>query len=141
MPKENTPPRLIDLTIPMLPEMELAATKTAEAVAGFIGLSEDKLDEVKLALIEACINAFEHSQSKEQRVSVNFSMGDDALTIQISDRGQGFDPELAREKVVKRRASGESKRGWGLKLMSELMDKVDIRSDQNGTVITMVKNR
>jgi class 3 adenylate cyclase/anti-sigma regulatory factor (Ser/Thr protein kinase)/GAF domain-containing protein len=141
MPKENTPPKLIDLTIPMLPEMELAATKTAEAVGEFMGLSEDKLDEVKLATIEACINAFEHSQSKEQRVAINFAMGDDALTIQISDTGQGFDSDQARQKVEQRRASGESKRGWGLKLMSELMDKVDIRSDENGTVITMVKQR
>lgn len=141
MPKENKPPKLIDLTIPMLPEMELAATKTAEAVAGFMGLSEDKLDEIKLALIEACINAFEHSQSKEQRVTINFALGDDALTIQISDRGQGFNPDVARQNVIDRRARGESKRGWGLKLMSELMDEVDIRSDENGTLITMVKKR
>jgi len=141
MPKENTPPKFIDLTIPMLPEMELAATKTAEAVGVFMGLSEDKLDEVKLALIEACINAFEHSQSKEQRVAINFALGDEDLTIQISDTGQGFDPDMAREKVEERRASGKSKRGWGLKLMSELMDKVDIRSNENGTVITMVKHR
>ena len=141
MPKENKPPKLIDLTIPMLPEMELAATKTAEAVGEFMGLSEDKLDEVKLALIEACINAFEHSQSKEQRVAIHFALGDDALTIQISDTGQGFDPDQARKKVEQRRASGESKRGWGLKLMNELMDKVDIRSDENGTAITMVKHR
>ena len=68
----------------------------------------------KMALIEACINAFEHSRSKERRVYVNFDLGDDQLTIQITAKGEGFDPEKAKKDVVKRRESGESKRGWGL---------------------------
>jgi serine/threonine-protein kinase RsbW len=121
--------------------MELAATKTAEGVAQFMGLSEDKLEEIKMALIEACINAFEHSQSKDQQISINFAIGDEDLTIQISDTGQGFDHEAARKEVVERRERGESKRGWGLTIMSELMDNVSIQSDENGTVITMIKQR
>ena len=133
--------RSVDLTIPMLPEMELAAIKTAEGVAHFMGLTENKLEEVKMALIEACINAFEHSQSKDPHVTINFTFDDDALTIQISDTGQGFDPSEARKEVVQRRERGESRRGWGLKIMEELMDKVDIHSNENGTEITMVKKR
>ena len=141
MPDKKKIHKIIDLTIPMLPEMELAATKTAEGVAQFMGLSEDKLEEIKMALIEACINAFEHSQSKDEQISINFAIGDEDLTIQISDTGQGFDPNAARKEVVERRERGESKRGWGLTIMSELMDHVNIQSDENGTLITMVKRR
>ena len=141
MSKKQKPDRSIDLTIPMLPEMELAATKTAEGVAQFMGLAEDKLEEIKMALIEACINAFEHSRSKDSHVTINFTFDENALTIQISDTGQGFDPSKAKEEVVQRRERGESQRGWGLKIMEELMDKLEIQSNENGTIITMVKER
>jgi len=131
----------VDLTIPMVPEMELAASKTAEAVGEFMGLEEEKISEVKMALIEACINAFEHSQSKDRRVAITFDIGEEELTVRITDKGQGFDPKRAREESVKRRERRESRRGWGLTIMEGLMDEVKVQSDENGTVITMVKRR
>ncbi len=133
--------RKIDLTIPMVPEMELAATRTAEAVAEFMRMEKDQIEEIKLALIEACINAFEHSQSEDRRVAIDFDIGEEELTIRIKDKGQGFDPGKARKEVVRRRKKGTSRRGWGLKIMEELMDRVEIHSDEQGTVITMVKSR
>lgn len=93
------------------------------------------------ALIEACINAFEHSESKDRRVYINFDIGDRELTIRISDKGPGFDPGKAKAEVVERRERRESRRGWGLTLMEELMDEVKVQSDENGTVLTMVKRR
>ena len=134
-------PKDVDLVIPMIPEMELTATKAAEGVGQFMGLARDQIEEIKMALIEACINAIEHSQSKDGRISIGFDIGDDELTIQISDRGHGFDLEAAREELHKRRASGESRRGWGLTIMQELMDKVEVESGEQGTTITMVKRR
>ena len=53
----------VELTLPVLQDMELAATKTAEVVAKQMGLDEMKTAEINMALIEACINAFEHSKS------------------------------------------------------------------------------
>ena len=133
--------RYVDLTIPMLPEMEVAATKTVEAVAQFSGLSEDKTEEVKLALIEACINSFEHSRSKDQVVRINFKVEDDALRILISDSGRGFDLGEARATVAEKRRSGEQKRGWGLKIMEGLVDEVRVHSGDKGTTILLVKHR
>ena len=62
----------VDLKIPMLEDMELAATKTAEAMAEYLSFDQDKTDEIKLAIIEATLNAFEHSSSKERFVEINF---------------------------------------------------------------------
>ena len=50
------PPK-VELTIPILQDMELAATNTAEVVAKHMGLSEEKTAEISMALIEATINA------------------------------------------------------------------------------------
>ena len=122
----------VDLVIPMEQDMELTASKTAESVAEFMGLDPDKTAEVKLSVIEACINAFEHSQSKDQRLYVDFSLEEKELTVVMSDHGHGFYVSSALAKVKKRRAGGEQRRGWGLELMGTFMDEVDIESGQDG---------
>ena len=73
----------VDLKIPMLEDMELAATKTAEAMAEYLSFDQDKTDEIKLAIIEATLNAFEHSSSKERFVEINFEAKNNELTIKI----------------------------------------------------------
>lgn len=134
-------PRDVELIIPMIPEMELTASKTAEALGQFMKLDHDSIDEIKLALIEACINAFEHSDSDDGNVSITFEISDEALTIQISDAGHGFDVSHARQKLQERRDAGTQTRGWGLQIMEELMDEVRIESGESGTIITIVKRR
>ena len=136
----NQKPTDVDLIIPMIPEMELTASKTAEAVGTFMGLGTDQIDEIKIALIEACINSFEHSQSQDGRVGINFEISPDQLSIQISDEGQGFDLDKVRTEVRNRRERND-KRGWGLQIMQELMDEVSIASGDSGTTITMIKYR
>lgn len=131
----------VDVTIPMVPEMELAAARTAEGVASFVGLTEEKTEEVKQALIEACINAFEHSGSKDQVVRIHFKVENDALIVQIADTGRGFDVKAARRTVKAKRERGAGERGWGLRIMEELMDEVEVVSSEKGTVVTMVKRR
>ena len=81
----------VDLSIPMLPDMELTAITVAESLGVFIGLDTHKIDEVKMALIEACINAFEHSKSPERRIDLNFQITDRGMTISINDGGDGLD--------------------------------------------------
>ena len=130
----------VNLTIPMMPDMELTAITVAESLGVFIGLDTDKIDEVKMALIEACINAFEHSNSKERRINLNFQISDEGMIISISDGGEGFDLEEALERITSKRNKGE-KRGWGLTLMSELMDEVEVDSTEAGTVVKMTKYR
>ena len=68
----------VDLSIPMQPDMEVIATSVAESMGVFMGLEENKVDEVKIAIVEACINAFEHSKSEERRIDVSFSIDDSA---------------------------------------------------------------
>ena len=73
----------VDLKIPMLPDMEIAATKTAEAMAEYLSFDQDKTDEIKLALIEATLNAFEHSSTQERFVEIKFEARNNELTIKI----------------------------------------------------------
>ena len=130
----------VDLTIPMLPDMELTATTVAESLGVFMGLDVDKIEEVKIALIEGCINAFEHSKSDDGRIDISFQINERGLTVAINDGGQGFDLEEARRRIRDKREKGLP-RGWGLTLIEELMDEFEIDSTDKGTLITMTKYR
>ena len=125
----------------MLPQMELTASQTADAVGAFMNLEAEKVEEVKLALIEAGINAFEHSQAKDRRLQIDLEAGESELVFTVSDRGHGFDIDTVRENLARRRRDGNKKRGWGLELMRQLMDEVDLQSGSDGTTITLVKRR
>ena len=135
----------VRLTLPMIPNMELTASKTACAMGEQIGLSPDKIDEVQMAVVEACINAFEHSGSSDREVHVLLQvLGVDdeprGLEITIQDYGVGFSPDkLPRRKTQD--SPGPLKRGFGLKIIDGLMDEVDIQSDDEGTVVVMRKMR
>ena len=131
----------VDLSIPMQPDMEVIATTVAESIGTFMGLEEDKVDEVKIAIVEACINAFEHSKSAERRIDVSFSIDEVGLMISINDGGAGFDMDEAMAKIAEKRNEGIGDRGWGLTLIHGLMDEVSIASTSSGTLVKMLKYR
>jgi len=137
--------REVTLTLPMLPDMEIAASKTATALAEFMEMSSDKIDEVRMAVVEACINSFEHSKADDQKVEIQFAvLGNDEperLQITIRASGVGFAPENLVKPRIEDKLKAESKRGWGLTIIKGLMDEVDIRSGPGGTIIVMSKLR
>ena len=136
----------VRLTLPMIPDMELTASKTACAMGEQIGLSEDKIDEVQMAVVEACINAFEHSGASDREVRVLLQvLGTDdqpkGLQITIQDAGVGFTPDKIPKRRTEEPAALPRKRGYGLRIIDGLMDHVDIRSDSAGTTVVMRKMR
>lgn len=131
----------VELTIPMLPDMEITATHTATSVAQYMNFDADRIDEVKMALIEAIINAFEHSQSRDGKVRIKFLIGDENLTVVIQDHGKGFELNTIEKPDIDKKLHAEYKRGWGLMLIENLMDTVYIESSEHGTTLVMSKNR
>ena len=130
----------VELKLPILKDMELVATHTSDVVSKHMNLSEEKSAEVSMALIEACINAFEHSETKED-IYIHFIISDENLTIKVIDKGVGFDASAIELPNIDQKITDERKRGWGLMLIKELMDKFDYESDNTGTTLTMTKNK
>ncbi len=135
--------REVTLTLPMLPDMEIAASKTATALAEFMNMSSDKIDEIRMAVVEACINSFEHSAAEDKKVQINFAVigqgQPEKLRITITDTGIGFSPDDVEEPRIEEKLKAASKRGWGLKIIRGLMDEVDIQSGDDGTTVVMCK--
>ncbi len=130
----------------MIPNMELTASKTACAMGEQIGLSPDKIDEVQMAVVEACINAFEHSGASDREVRILLQvLGSEdepnGLEITIQDGGGGFTPDKIPRRGSEENLKAPRKRGHGLRIIDGLMDEVDIRSDSEGTTVVMRKMR
>lgn len=134
------------LAFQMVPEMEIEASKAAMAFAEDMKMSPDRIDEVRMAVVEACINALEHSHSSENKVFVTLEVlgGQDPekLRITVQDTGIGFSPDDVEEPTIEGKLKSLRKRGWGLKIIRGLMDEVEIRSHPGeGTTLVMSKMR
>jgi serine/threonine-protein kinase RsbW len=132
------------MTIPVAPEMEIVATAQAAALGEYIAMARDKIDEVKLALVEACINAFEHAECRDEQLHLTFRLGRETkgrewLEVEVLDKGKGFDSAGVEQPTIEKSFHGHRKRGWGLQIIKSLMDEVEITSGVWGTRILMRK--
>ena len=137
-----TAERQMELSLPMAPDIEIAAARAAANLARELGMSSERVDEMTHAIIEACINAREHSGCADGRMYLRFvgtSRGDGnpRVDVWITDHGRGFDVTEARSRRLKLGAA--HKRGWGLQIIEAHMDEVDITTSPGGTTIHMVK--
>ena len=125
-----------EMVIPMGTDTELVAAHTVEQIARRINFSPEAINQIKLALVEACINATEHSLSPDRKIYQRFRIEADKLIVTVASRG-----------VVPAMASGlkaaneqvRSRRGWGLRLIRTLMDEVEFERVDDGTQLRMVK--
>ena len=122
-----------EIVIPMDADAELIAAHAVEEIAKRRNLDSRSINQIKTALIEACINASEHSLSPDRKIYQRFRVEDDRVVLTVSNRGL---------RLTSQRAANEpddGRRGWGLKLMRKLMDEVTIEDVDDGTRIVMTK--
>ena len=123
-----------EIVIPMGEDTEMIAAHTIEEIAKRHNFPAKTINQIKTALVEACINAAEHSLSPDRKIYQKFSVTDEKITITISNRGL----RLA-DKAATQVQSQTGRRGWGLKLIQGLMDEVKLEQTDDGTRITMTK--
>ena len=131
------------MVVPMGEDNELIAANTAEQIAKRLTFRPEAINQIKTAIVEACINASEHSFSPDRKIYQRFRVESDKLVITISSRGvvpsnlAAQNPEqgtqLDESEAVKER------RGWGLKLIRSLMDEVEFERVDEGTSLRMTK--
>lgn len=134
------------LILPMGGDNELLAATTVEQVARRLNFSPGAINQIKTAVVEACINASEHSLSPDRKIYQRFQVENDRLVITISSRGivpsniaeniQGGSGEPA---VQSEPGAADDRRGWGLKLIKTLMDEVEFERVDEGTSLRMTK--
>ena len=116
----------------------------SDHLARGVGLDEDSLHWVSVAIRESVINAIKHGNRNDatKRVFVEFKTAAPAdvpeLTIRIRDQGEGFDPESVANPLDPENLLKSS--GRGIFLIRSFMDDVQLqRAPEGGMEIRMVK--
>jgi serine/threonine-protein kinase RsbW len=133
---------VVELEIPARPAYLSLVRLIVDAAVGSLapGLSVARLDDLKIAVTEACSNAIEAHEAilAEGPVLVRCVIDDHQVTVDIVDRGRGFDPdrvETLPAATDPRRLRHES--GLGIPLMRTLTDEVAFSPDADGTRVSL----
>ena len=128
------------LHLPVVPNVELVAAKAVETLGGALGMHQTHVEAASVAIVEACLNAMEHGGGPfTVRLRSDNHESRPCLVIEVEDHGGGFDPATAPQNTATRVIGSSMKRGWGLTLIRELMDEVQIRSAPGKTLVYMRK--
>ncbi|HJT67603.1 MAG TPA: ATP-binding protein, partial [Pyrinomonadaceae bacterium] len=125
------------MVVPMGEDNELIAASTAEQIAKRLTFRPEAINQIKTAVVEACINAFEHSFSPDRKIYQRFRVESDRLVVTISSRGvvpTNLNGASSRPDTTE---AAEERRGWGLKLIRTLMDEVEFEKVDDGTSLRM----
>ncbi|HET9692049.1 MAG TPA: ATP-binding protein [Acidimicrobiales bacterium] len=132
---------VFELQIPASPEyigiVRLVVSSLASARRA---LADERVDDLKLAVSEACTNAIEaHAAAgSEQPVVVRVHEGTERLEVEIVDKGAGFDPDaLPVHPPVTDPDRLNFERGLGIPLIRTLVDEVQFVPTGDGTTVRM----
>ena len=133
---------MIELEIPARPEyVALARLVVSSLASSRRDLADDRIDDLKVAVSEACTNAIEAHGAADTDDSVTLKLTEDIdrLEILIEDRGPGFDPHtLPEHPPVTDPERLNFERGLGIPLIRTLVDEVEFSSSGNGTSVRLV---
>jgi len=129
-----------DITLPMNKEAELVAAQCLEQIGKNLDIDQDIIGQLKIAVIEGCINAIEHSKGAENKIYVSVASERDRLEISIESSGQEFIVQETGEPFGDRGISKAPGRGWGLKLMKRYADDVRFEKTLRGVKTVLIKN-
>ena len=100
-----------------------------------LGVERECLDDMELAVTEACTNVLQHATGSDDDYEVAVEVNESMCEIRVTDGGAGFDHAAVGEG-----APGSAESGRGIQLMNALVDKVQFLSrPQAGTIVHLVK--
>lgn len=135
---------LVELTIPAKSEYIGIVRLTTSGVANRMGYSYDDIEDIKVAVSEACTNAVNHAygDGEDGMVTIKLHTFDDRLEIMVIDQGRSFDIKTILNELQPLNASMTLEQmnegGLGLYLIETLMDQVTV-NNESGVVVFMTK--
>lgn len=100
-----------------------------------IGVAEESIDDIAVALTEACTNVLKHSGPGDE-FEVSLEVDDDQCVIRVVDTGRGFDSDS----LGFSNADSSAEQGRGIQLMRALVDSVKfISKPEAGTIVHLEK--
>ena len=130
----------VELHIPSVMGYEKIAMECAASMAKKMGFTEDRIEDLKTAVAEACLNAIEHGNKMDTntKVGITLTVEESKLQVSVKDQGKGIDQILTP--CIENKVEGKDKpRGWGIFLIKSLMNEVSFEpSPEGGNITKMV---
>ena len=130
------------VTIPSATRYLARVRRFVDQQATAAGLTERAVDEMRLAVDEACANAIEHAYggSEDGTVEIVTRKTKGQFTVIIRHKGVPFDKAKYRPPDLKVAAAERWKGGFGVALIHRLVDHVEYRQRGRTSEVYLVKN-
>jgi len=127
---------LLKFSIPGKPEYVRVVRLAVSSAANCAGFDMDAIEDIKVAVSEACTNVVRHGGRDENCYEVECTIEADKFIILVTDACGGYNTEEYREPTLCELKEG----GLGIFIIKALMDEVNIFSKLGeGTRIQMIK--
>jgi serine/threonine-protein kinase RsbW len=130
----------IELHIPSVMGFEKIAMECAASTAEKMGFTQDRIEDLKTAVAEACLNAIEHGNKMDTSTKVGITLTVEESRLQVSVRDEGKGIGRIPTPSIESKVEGEDKpRGWGIFLIKSLMNEVSFEATpEGGNIIKMI---
>jgi anti-sigma regulatory factor (Ser/Thr protein kinase) len=133
---------LADFSVPSEPGNERLAMETVAESAKGLGFSGENLERLKTAVAEATMNAMEHGNHYRPEVPVKIRVlsSETDLVVRITDQGGSPvpDPDEEAPDLEAKLEGLQTPRGWGLFLIKNMVDEMNVTSDESHHTIEVV---
>ena len=106
---------IIKLTIASKPNYISVVRLTSSAIANNIGLNIDDIEDIKVSIAEACINALD----KADEINIQFQIEEDKLIMKVDNVSPCKDDEIDLNKEIE----------LGILIIESLMDEVNFSEE------------
>ena len=134
---------VLELKVPCDPRYISVVRLVVAGMGAQAGLTVDDIDDMKVAVSEACTNTIDHAFAAEESgpvsepILIRFSPRPGELRVEVEDIGQGFEPDRVKLDLSQ---PPSVEGGLGLYLIHQLADSVQVQSAPgSGTKVIMTK--
>lgn len=117
----------VEMVFPSQLGYEKIARDAIGSLARSMGFDPDRVDDLRTALSEACINAIEHGNQRRShlRIHITCTIARNRLVVVVRDEGLRFHPaqQVETASIEQKLAGLASARGMGLMLIEQLVDE------------------
>ncbi len=126
--------RTVEVSLPNVNGYERIAMECSASFAKIGGLVKERIEDLKTAVSEACLNAMEHGNRgrPDSRVVVTMYMGQKDFKVSVMDEGDGITAIPQSVDINKKINNLEPPNGLGLFLIQQLVDQVEFNKLKNG---------
>lgn len=129
------------LTIPSTTDQVARADEFLETLLRKIGVPEDTIANLAIAVTELVNNAIKHGNKlqKDKMVTVMITYKSGKIEITVKDEGEGFNPDMIADPLAEENLMKEI--GRGIFIVNSLIDDVKFQfPPEGGTKVTIIKN-